>query len=285
MNPSSWFRVHHIISQVGRHPSGSFLKVIMPNISLLISTLLVVLTWFGASAFNFSLIMENYPTPFTAHNRVVGFLLAFNFYHIDPIIQIVNDYVSMCEGGWDPTIVFFTTVNWSPTLLRYFRQKSYCYRKGGSLNFEVSQHNASIGTGLSSRHREEIGNYIDKYDVFVYHEDDIVFTFSHLTAYLQETKKLHQLLPESGLWDNTIGFQRYRRLFRGNNINQPYGEQDIFEQELLEETPEFVPVCIKEKPYIHVQGNIHQGMWVLTRQQIYMLQEKCGFMNQSSASR
>lgn len=236
-------------------------------------------------AYNHSLLMDDYPTPFTKHNRVVGFILAFNFYHIDPIIYILNEYTSMCEAGWNTTLVFFTTVHWSPAMIRYMKQKSYCYRSDTSVNILVSEHDPAINVGLGAQHRSYMGGIMDDYDVFIYHEDDILFKLSHLTAYLEETKRLHQLLPDGGLWDNCIGFQRYRRLFRGNDINMPYGERDVFEQELLEETPEFVPICIKEKPYIHVQGNIHQAVWAFTRQQVLMLQEKCSFLNQSSASR
>ena len=38
-------------------------------------------------------------------------------------------------------------------------------------------------------------------------------------------------------------------------------------------------------PYIHITGNLHQAMWIFTREQVHMLQEKCSFLNQSSPSR
>ena len=244
-----------------------------------------IISLLHSSAFNSSVLMKDYPTPFTKNNRVLGCLLAFNFQHIDPIIVTLNEYTSMCEAGWDPTMVFFTAVEWSDALIRYLKQKSYCYRLGRPINIVISQHSPSIGTGLSGEHRAYMAKVLNEYDVFVYHEDDIMFKLSHLVAYLHETKLFHELVPENGLWEHTIGFQRYRRINRGNDFNMPYGERDIFEQELLEETPEFVPVCVKDKPYIHVQGNIHQAMWVFTRQQVIMLQERCSFLNQSSASR
>lgn len=238
-----------------------------------------------SNAYNHSLLLENYPAPFTPHNRVIGFVLSFNLYHIEPVILILNEYVSMCEAGWDPTLIFFTTIHWSDTLLRYMKAKTYCYRKGDSIVVKSSEHNATIGIALGAEHRRYLGNVVNDYDVFIYHEDDIVFKLSHLHAYLYETKKLHTLLPEGGLWDNCIGFQRYRRIPRGNDIHQQFGDQDLFEQELLEEMPDFHPICIKDDPYLKVGGNIHQAMWVLTQQQVNMLQEKCSFLNQSSASR
>lgn len=229
--------------------------------------------------------MQDYPSPFTKNNRVIGLILAFNFYHIDPIVYILHEYKSMCEAGWDTTIVFFTTVNWSPAMMRYLKQKSYCFRSNSSVKVLISKYNASIGNALGAQHRAYMKNITNDYDVFVYHEDDILFTLSHLNGYLNETKKLHELLPENGLWDHSIGFQRYRRRFRNNDIKLKFTEQDVFEQELLEETPEFVPICIKNQPYIRVHGNTHQAIWILTRQQVLMFQEKCDFLNQNSSSR
>jgi hypothetical protein len=63
------------------------------------------------------------------------------------------------------------------------------------------------------------------------------------------------------------------------------GEQDIFEQDLMEETPNFRPTCISDSPYLVVEGNIHQAMWILIREQVDTLQGKCSFLNQSSPSR
>lgn len=228
--------------------------------------------------------VKNYPAPHTAHNKVMGLILAFNLIHIDPLIMIFNEYLSMCEAGWDPTVVVFTTVKWTPQLSRLFRQKMYCYQKGGFVNMVTSVHDPSIGLGLGAEHRQYMGQHLGQFDVFIYHEDDIVVKLSHLAGYMNETKTLHQLMPTNGLQEHLIGFQRFRRLFKGDG-HAPYNEQDVIEQELLEEMPDFRPVCIQQKPYLHVHGNIHQAMWILTQQQVLMLQEKCTFLNQSSPSR
>jgi hypothetical protein len=53
----------------------------------------------------------------------------------------------------------------------------------------------------------------------------------------------------------------------------------------MEETPNFRPTCIANSPYLVVEGNIHQAMWILTREQVETLQGKCSFLNQSSPSR
>ena len=199
-------------------------------------------------------IVDNYPTANSQYNRIMAFILNYSYDHIDPLILIFNEYVSMCEGGWDPTVVIHTTSNWTQAMHRFARGKTYCYRTGQSVKFIVDVHDPSVGTSLAAKHKKYLRENINNFDFFVYHEDDIIFKHSHLVAYLNETRTLHDLLPETGLKDNVIGFQRYRRLFRTGDIHSPYGENDIFEQEMLEEMPSLDPICINNVPYLHVHG-------------------------------
>lgn len=161
------------------------------------------------------------------------------------------------------------------------QRKTYCYRTGAFLDIDLAIYESHVGVALGAEHRKYMANRTELFDVFVYHEDDIIFKHTHLMAYLYEIEKLHNLLPENGLHDYLIGFQRYRRL----TFASGWGEVDIFEQELLEEIPNFRPVCIKDEPYFQVEGNIHQAMWVLTQQQVKLLHEKCSFLHHNSPSR
>ena len=248
--------------------------------SLLFLLVLVICIVYEASAYDLS----TFPEPFTPHNRIMGLILAFSNDHVDPMMLIMNEYVSMCEGGWEPTVVIYTTVNWSDALVRFNRQRNFCYRTGKPLNVTVSVHDKSVSIGLAMEHKETLKNELNNYDFFVYHEDDIVFKYSHLVAYLKETRKLAELDPENGLYDNVIGFQRFRRLLR-TDVHAPYGDVDIFESELLEEVPDFRPICFKDVPYILVTGNMHQAIWAFTTIQIHIMQSKCHFMDHKSPSR
>jgi hypothetical protein len=49
--------------------------------------------------------MLNYPDKITTNNKVMGLLLSYDLAHIDPLVLILNEYVSMCEGGWNSTMV------------------------------------------------------------------------------------------------------------------------------------------------------------------------------------
>ena len=117
--------------------------------------------------------------------------------------------------------------------------------------------------------------------------------YPQVNAFAIESQNLDKLLPETGLHDHTIGFQRYRHLWKPGEHTGDYGEQDIVEQDLLEETPNFNPVCLGTKgiaekdkiPYVHIQGNTHTGAFMLMKKRVRLLQTKCEFLNQSSPSR
>ena len=103
------------------------------------------------------------------------------------------------------------------------------------------------------KHKKILQEELQNFDFFVYHEDDMIFKYVHLVAYLYETKKLDSLNPEMELTTSLIGFQRYRRQMR-TNLQAGFTENDIFEQEMMEELPSFMPICIKEEPYVLVTG-------------------------------
>lgn len=227
-----------------------------------------------------------FPAPFTQRNRILSMLLAFNYDHIDPLVMIINEYLSMCEGGWSPTLILHTTVLWSDKLRRYLEAKAFCYRINSTFPILYDIHDPSINIGLGAVHRKFVARELYNHDLFIYQEDDIIVRHSHVAAYLYEMDQLYQLETYDALKHNIIGFQRYRRLLRGDGHHHlNWGEQDIFEQELLEETPSFSHICIKDRPYLRVDGNTHQAMWILTQYQVLMLQEKCSFLNYSNPSR
>jgi len=224
---------------------------------------------------------EIFPKPFTANNRILGMVLAYNMDHMDSIYLILNEYVSMCEGGFEPKVVLFTVADYTPAARRLMRYRTWCYRTNSSLALEYNLHEASISINLAQQHRRYMTSQVNNFDLFIYHEDDMIVKFHQVVGFLAEIKKLQTLTPDSALRDNTIGFMRYRRLPSAHG----YQSRDILEQELMDEEPGFSHICIANEPYIHVTGNMHQAMWIFTQEHVHVLQEKCSFLNHSSASR
>jgi len=225
--------------------------------------------------------MNNFPAPFTSHNRVLGMVCSYNMDHMDSLYLILGEYVAMCEGGFLPTIVLFTTASYTPPVRRVVKYRTWCYRANASLTLVYKVFEPSISINLASQHRRFMTSEVNNYDVFIYHEDDMIVKFHQLVGFLAEIRRLQTLIPDTALRDNTIGFLRYRRLPSAHG----YSARDVVEQELMDEEPNFSHICIANEPYLQVTGNMHQAMWIFTQDHINILQEKCNFLNHSSASR
>ena len=102
---------------------------------LLPGFLVIIIYFLGVQSAS---VMENFPTAHTKNNRILAFVLHYSYDHIDPLMVIMGEYVSMCEGGWSPTVVLHTTSNWTETMHRYMRQHTYCYRTGSFVLIPLS---------------------------------------------------------------------------------------------------------------------------------------------------
>jgi hypothetical protein len=134
----------------------------------------------------------------------LAFILAFSLDHSDPLVMTFDSYVSMCEGGWNTTLVIQTGRDWSDKMRRYARYRTYCYRINGYIPIRYSIHPASVGNNLSAMHRRYVASELDNFDMFLYHEDDIMVKPSHVNGYLVETKRLAELNPDY-LLNHTLG--------------------------------------------------------------------------------
>ena len=111
----------------------------------------------------------------TYGNRLLVMTLSFDLTHSDAVDLIVNEYVNMCEGGFDVTVIFYITQKWSDELYTMTRRKAFCYRANDSINITFSFHEAGIGTSLAAEHRKDLSKLLPNYDIFLYHEDDMIF--------------------------------------------------------------------------------------------------------------
>ena len=75
---------------------------------------------------------------------------------------------AMCEGGWEPVLVFFIAVDWSPVLMRYLRRHSFCYRLQRPIEIRTDLHPPNITTLLAAKHRAYIKSELDNFDFFIY---------------------------------------------------------------------------------------------------------------------
>jgi hypothetical protein len=134
-------------------------------------------------------------------------------------------------GGWDPSIYLTTTVAYSDKIKWFIRMKTFCYRKNGYIDVHYHQytpdiqnllgeqmrhpgrvHHATISLSTvcvcvctGAMHRRVIAANVDKFDLFIYHEDDIVVRPQHLTAFVNTTRHLYELLGREALKEYLVG--------------------------------------------------------------------------------
>ena len=90
------------------------------------------------------------PAPHTPYNRVLGLICSYNYGHIDPLTLILNEYLYMCEGGWDPVIALFTTERWTSKIKRLYADKLYCYRTNSSVEIRHMVFPKTINVALAA---------------------------------------------------------------------------------------------------------------------------------------
>jgi hypothetical protein len=221
----------------------------------------------------------DFPEPNTAHNRIFIQILHFDLHHMDSLELNLNEYLSMCEAGWNPSILIHTCGNYTNTVLKYIMDRTFCYRTKSFLPIKIRQYDSDIGVWLAAPHRLVAKEHINDFDFFIYMEDDMIFRYTMLTAFLHETKILQRVLPENGLADYCIGFQRFKR---SHHAKKEYVDGDNVVAEYLEELPKFDHICMNDEPYVvchEREDGVHQAIWSLTKQQLLTLQDRCNYLN------
>lgn len=227
----------------------------------------------------------DFPEAHTNHNRLFIQVLHYDLHHIDPLMLNINEFLSMCEGGWSPTVVIFTCANYTSTILRYITEKSYCYRTKSYMKIIIRRYDKDVGNWLAAPHRLIALENINDFDFFVYMEDDMIFRYTLLTAFLNATKELQLVLPENGLENYSIGYQRFRKHHheKSSSLN---GETVI--EEHVEELPHFDFECFNDQPYVvchEEEAGVHQALWTLTRAQLLTLHDRCNYLKSFTGGR
>jgi hypothetical protein len=226
-----------------------------------------------------------FPQPNTQKNRFLIQILHYNLHHFDSLQLLLNEFNSMCEGGWEPTIMLHTCANYSEYLMYEVVEKIYCYRIHNYLPITVRQYDSDVGIWLAAPHRRAAKEFINDFDLFMYIEDDMIFTYSHLTAFIRESIKLQQILPENSMIDYSIGFQRYRT--KHFTKEEKVNEANVI-QEYLEELPTFDHLCWGDRPYVvchEEEAGVHQALWILTKEQLLELDKRCQYLDYFTGNR
>lgn len=121
----------------------------------------------------------------------------------------LSSLVETCNAGWNVSVHLQVSngLNYDNELFKQIQDSLYCDYFGKLIPVLLTSYDESIGFGLNSRHRHLIQKHLDDFDYFVYAEEDMVFRYSHLLAYLQAYEKIKAAFPLN-YHSYTIGFLR-----------------------------------------------------------------------------
>ena len=75
-----------------------------------------------------SAVEHGFPAPLTSANRVLSMVVAYSLSRLDPMMHILKAQQNMCEGGWNTTVVVFTSATPSIRMRKFLEGKVYCHR-------------------------------------------------------------------------------------------------------------------------------------------------------------
>ena len=108
----------------------------------------------------------------------------------------------------------FNTLSSNDPRLNELQRRMHCVAAERRIPIHIQDfsNNQPIGFGLNRQHRDLMLKHISDFDYFLYMEEDMLFTPSHLITYLAESNKFRSIMPSG--WVNFIpGFLRYSFLF------------------------------------------------------------------------
>lgn len=117
--------------------------------------------------------------------------------------------VGICEAGWDVEIGLQASngLKLDATPMRELQASLFCHRTNSIIPINITSFD-SIGFGLTTKHRGVASAVIDQFDYFVYAEEDMIFTISHLNAYLSTVRLFESMFGKS-LNQYSVGYIRY----------------------------------------------------------------------------
>jgi len=214
----------------------------------------------------------------------------FDFRNYESSLELFANYRDICEAGWSVKVVVLTAAHWTNDARNSLTRRMYCYHIDAPVPVEIRVYEQSEDRWIVMHSREPTIEFLDKFDLFLYIEDDMLFKYSHLVAWVKESNKLQLLQEGHEMWDTTycshlkpcefsVGFLRTLHTKRTVDFKDPFNDAPFMNSMRLEERPSLEPICIANKPYMAVIDQPYQAFWLLSRQDIIHLNITCSFLN------
>lgn len=225
------------------------------------------------------------------NTRILIAIAAFDFSQIPHLEEVLDAYHDACvAGAAQVDVVIHATVPYPVTLLDLWNARFTCEH----FSLTIALKPQSLRLHLVDCHRQLFYENIDRYDLFIYTEDDIRVPPTTIATYLYETKRLEAYILQSTTKykpdDFNVGIVRYEYNYPANviiddktrhatqNVTRVYWEHSGF-------TRPVVPNAVKEvlddddflQPKYFTMSNHHQGMFLATRELLLAWQKRCDF--------
>lgn len=132
-----------------------------------------------------------FPPPVQRDRRMLFMINAYDFNATDShVINTLQTLASWCERGEEVHVALYTT---SPELVSYVfdkKQRFFCQRLSSSLPIAVLEYDKNITINIAGMHRYLVADKIEEYDWFLYTEDDLALTRSHVRFLKEWTRVL-----------------------------------------------------------------------------------------------
>lgn len=199
-------------------------------------------------------------------------IAAFDFSQIPHLEDVLDGYRDVCESGARVDVVIHTTVPWPVSLIDLLNTRLYCTIPD-NFNVKISIHSPALRLHLVDLHRTLFYDQLEKYDLFVYTEDDIRVRPTTLAAYLEETNNIIDVVGEKDSSNYNVGIVRYELNFPTNVIiddKTRHATQDVTRVYWEHLAKPVFPKAVRSTDgkltdkYVSM-GNAHQGMFIATR--------------------
>lgn len=171
---------------------------------------------------------------------------------------LLAEYTRMCEFGHHVRVVVQTADDWSPDDILQLNQKIVCERSPIDFSVSIDVYD-KIGDLLTTKHRGAIAKVKNEFDVYIYSEDDMVITLEHVNAFYKDSVEL-----SNGNVAVDLGYIPVVGFYRFEYLNQ---------KRYFIDDPKIVLnyICVADKPYLVDAMNPHQALWMLTNDQLNMV--------------
>ncbi|KAL7502708.1 hypothetical protein ACHAXN_000702 [Cyclotella atomus] len=204
--------------------------------------------------------------------RLLIAVTAYDLNQFPHFNRMYDSFRDMCESGYTVDLYIYTTVDWPRDTLDSLESRIHCRHPLAQFSVSMVLKDPDVKLNLARYHKTLFHDNVDNYDLFIYSEDDHLVLLKHVTAYMEETRRLKEILGTPGYTDYSIGFIRYE--INQNNSHTTfewYWNLQDFNVHLVHNDD------VDKKmnaTYFTAGGFRHQGMYMATSEQFKAWSER-----------